>query len=273
VVVATGWETVYPAMLLPGCRARAYLVNDHEPDFFAASAERLWAERTYSLDLFPISASPWLRDLLARRYGADGAWFRLGVDDRVYRLREVTRRRDTVVFYAREATPRRAVPLGLLALEELRRRIPAVRIVAFGQAEPFATSLSYELLGVASPVQLALNYAAGTVGLCLSLTNYSLIPQEMMACGMPCVDIAGGSAEAVFGSDGPVELARPEAPALADSIESLLRDDELWRRRSDAGLEFVAGASWEVAARQVEKGLREALRRRERKLAEAPAST
>ena len=44
----------------------------------------------------------------------------------------------------------------------------------------------------------------GTVGLVMSMTNYSLIPQEMMACGLPCADLAGGSSEAVFGSDGPV---------------------------------------------------------------------
>jgi glycosyltransferase involved in cell wall biosynthesis/GT2 family glycosyltransferase len=264
VAVATGWETAYPVVLLRSCRARAYLVNDHEPEFFATSAERLWAERTYSLGMFPISASPWLRDLLARRYGADGAWFALGVDERVYRPLPVERRRDTVVFYARGFTPRRAVPLGLLALEELGRRMPGLRVVAFGQDERIATAIPYELLGVADPEQLALTYSEGTVGLCLSMTNYSLIPQEMMACGMPCVDLASGSSESVFGADGPVELAPAEPVALADALEALLRDEARWRRRSQAGLEFVREASWDVAARQVEAGLREALRRRER---------
>ena len=62
---------------------------------------------------------------------------------------------------------------------------------------------------MASPGQLAQAYSQGTVGLCLSLTNYSLIPQEMMACGMPCVDIAGGSSEATFGADGPWSWPRP----------------------------------------------------------------
>ncbi len=57
VAVATGWETVYPTVLLPNCRARAYLVHDHEPEFFATSATSLWAEATYSLDLYPISGS------------------------------------------------------------------------------------------------------------------------------------------------------------------------------------------------------------------------
>ena len=49
VVVATGWQTVYPVLELDGVRARAYLINDHEPEFFATSVESEWAERTYRL--------------------------------------------------------------------------------------------------------------------------------------------------------------------------------------------------------------------------------
>jgi glycosyltransferase involved in cell wall biosynthesis len=264
VVVATGWETVYPALLQESCHARAYLVQDHEPDFFPASARRLWAEQTYSLGLHPIAASRWLRDLLARRYGCNGTWFRLGVDHRTYAVRpEIERHPSTVIFYARAFTQRRAVPLGLLALEELRARRPDLRVVTFGHTQPLATALSYEQLGIATPGQLALNYAEATIGLCLSLTNYSLIPQEMMACGLPCVDVRGGSSEAEFGGDGPAELADPDPVALADAIEALLDDPALWRRRSEAGVEFVADADWDHAARQVEQGLREALRRRE----------
>jgi glycosyltransferase involved in cell wall biosynthesis len=263
VVLATGWDTAYAAALLPGCRARAYLIQDHEPEFFATSAESRWAASTYELGFYGIAASRWLRDLLARRYGQRGTWFRLGVDHGVYRQRPVERRGDTVIFYAREFTPRRAVPLGALALQELHRRLPDTRFALFGQAEPLRLPFDYELLGITSPEVLAWNYSEATVGLCLSLTNYSLIPQEMMACGLPCVDLAGGSTEAELGSERGVEPAEPDPLALADALEALLTDRELWRRRSEAGLGFVESASWDVAAKQVETGLREALRERE----------
>ena len=263
VVVATGWETVYPVLRLPGCHARVYLVHDHEPDFFAVSAERLWAEDTYRHGLYPISGSRWLRDLLAQRYDAHGSWYRFGVDADVYRRLPQRRDQETVVFYARAGTSRRAVPLGLLALEELVRRRPATRVVSFGQDEPLRTELGYESLGVAPPATLAAAYARATIGLCLSLTNYSLIPQEMMACGLPSVDVLGGSAETEFGRDGGVEFAAADPLALADAMGALLDDPTLWRRRSEAGLRFVADTSWAAATRQVEDGLREALRRRE----------
>jgi O-antigen biosynthesis protein len=261
VAVATGWETVYPTVLLPGCRARAYLIHDHEPEFFATSAQALWAERTYSLDLYPISAGAWLRDLIRDRYGRDGAAFRFGVDHSIYRP-HAGGARDGVLFYARDTTARRAVPLGMLALDELWRRRPSVRIGLFGSDEPIEASFPFESIGLVSPQTLAERYSGAAVGLSLSLTNYSLIPQEMMACGLPCVELAGRSAEATFGRDGPVELAEPDPVAIADAIERLLDDRGRWRQRSEAGLAYVADATWEGAARDVDAGLRAALRER-----------
>ena len=73
-----------------------------------------------------------------------------------------------------------------------------------------------------SPTQLAWLYSEATVGLCLSLTNFSLMPKEMLACGLPCVELAGISAESIFGADGPLELASLDPIALADAIERLL---------------------------------------------------
>jgi glycosyltransferase involved in cell wall biosynthesis len=266
VAVATGWDTAYQVALLPGCRARAYLINDHEPEFFGTSAESLWAARTYELGMYGISASRWLRDLLARRYGQRGGWFRLGVDHTTYHPRPVERRRDTIAFYSRIYTARRAVPLGALALEELLRRRPELRVVAFGHEpdEPLKLQFPYEQLGVVAPERLAWTYSEATVGLCLSLTNYSLLPQEMMACGLPCVDLVGGSTEAELGRDAGVEYAEADPVALADAMEALLTDAERWQRRSEAGLAMADTASWDVAARQVELGLREALREQER---------
>jgi glycosyltransferase involved in cell wall biosynthesis len=263
VAIATGWDTAYATALLPDCRARAYLIQDHEPEFFATSAESLWAARTYELGLYGIAASRWLRDLLLERYGQRGSWFRLGVDSGIYRPRPVERRRDTVIFYARQFTPRRAVPLGALALEELHRRRPNTRFVLFGQGEEMRMPFPYELLGVVSPETLAWHYSEATAGLCLSLTNYSLIPQEMMACGLPCVDLSGGSTEAELGPDAGAVLAEANPLAIADALERLLDDEAEWRRRSEAGRALVETASWDVAARQLEAGLRDALRERE----------
>ncbi len=266
VVMATGWQTVHAALRLDQCRARAYVVNDHEPEFFASSTERVLAEDTYRHDLHCIAASPWLRDLLIERYGASADAFQLGVEQEIYQPRPVERRTDTVVYYARHSTARRAVPIGLLALTELHRKRPDLRIVLFGSPDIMYAAFPYESMGVLSPMQLSWLYSEATVGLCLSLTNFSLMPKEMLACGLPCVELAGVSAESIFGEDGPLELASLDPRAIADALELLLDDPERWERRSREGVEFVASHTWEHATDEVEAGLRHALREREASL-------
>jgi glycosyltransferase involved in cell wall biosynthesis len=264
VAIATGWQTVHATLALDHCRARAYVVNDHEPEFYAASTEQVLAADTYRHDLHCIAASPWLRDLLIERYGASADAFQLGVDSDIYRPLPVQRRTDTVIYYARHATPRRAVPIGLMALAELHRRRPDVRIVLFGTDKPLHAAFPYEHMGVLSPAQLARLYSEATAGLCLSLTNFSLMPKEMLACGLPCVELAGVSAESIFGADGALDLAPLHPHRIADALERLLGDRALWERRSREGREFVASHTWEHATDEVEAGLRHALRERER---------
>lgn len=261
VVLATGWDTVYAALRLPKSGARAYLIQDHEPEFFPTSAERVWAERTYTYGLHPICASRWLAELIEREHGTPATSFDLGVEHDVYRPQpDVERRRDTVALYARTATPRRAGPMAVMALTELLRRRDDVRIVSFGWPQPIGLPFAYQHAGVLTPRDLARLYAESTVGLTLSLTNYSLVPQEMLACGLPCVDVAGFSSEVAYGGDSPVDLAEPTVPALADALERLLDDRQHWAHQSSRGLSFVSRHTWENAARRVEDGLRAALR-------------
>lgn len=259
VAVATGWQTAHPVVLLPGVRARAYLIHDHESEFYATSVESRWAEQTYNLGMHAICASPWLADIVRERYGGTTSLFDFGVDHDVYRPTGVPRRTDTVVFYGRDVTPRRAVPLALMALKELKERRPDLRVLSFGDHREIDLPVDYEHLGILSPTELAQVYNEGTVGLVLSLTNYSLIPQEMLACGMPCVDLAGISAEGIFGTDGPVALSPFDPIAMAGTIDHLMGDRDEWERRSAAGLAFVKDRTWDVAATQVEAGIREAL--------------
>lgn len=263
VAIATGWQTAHETLELDQCRTRVYVVNDHEPEFFPSSAEHALSAETYSFGMHCIAASPWLRDLLIDRYGASAQAFELGVDHDVYRPRPVKRQRDTVVYYARHSTPRRAVSIGLLALAELKRRRPETRIVLFGTDEVLDASFEYEHVSVLNPTQLSWLYSEATVGLCLSLTNFSLMPKEMLACGLPCVELAGISAESIFGEDGPLELAPLDSNRIADALERLLSDREAWEQRSRAGLEFVIDHTWDRATDEVEAGLRGALRERE----------
>ena len=110
------------------------------------------------------------------------------------------------------------------------------------------------------PGALARAYSEATVGLVLSLTNPSLIPQEMLACGLPCVDVASESMLATYGADGPATLAAPEPIALCEAIEALLDDPARRARQGADGLRWAAARTWPAAAGQVQEGLRAAVR-------------
>jgi O-antigen biosynthesis protein len=260
IVVATGWQTVYRVLMLEGCKARAYLVQDHEPDFYPESAERRWAEQTYRLGLHCVTAGRWLRDLVAQNYGATASWFSLGVDRSVYTPRAASPEDDVVLVYSRTTTPRRAVPLALLAMEEVRRRRPSVRVELFGDPRGTPRLLEATDLGVLGAEELAAAYSRATVGVVLSLTNYSLIAQEMLACGLPCVEAETPSTRVAFAPHPPLALAPLTVEGVAGEVLRLLEDDALRDQRREAGLHFVEKRSWEAAVEDFEGGLREALR-------------
>ena len=168
----------------------------------------------------------------------------------MYRPRPVARRRDTVVFYARASTPRRAVPLGLLALGIVKGRRPDLRIVLFGDSDPPRTTFPYENAGIASPAQLARLYSEATVGVCLSMTNYSLVPKEMLACGLPVVDLRGQSAASIFGprpvelaEHDPWDLARPSSACSTTSPPGQTTPSREKRSSRDAHLGHGSGRS------------------------------
>jgi glycosyltransferase involved in cell wall biosynthesis len=259
VVVATGWQTVARVRTLGGGAARAYLVQDHEPEFFGTSAHRMWAEDSYRHGFYPITAGRWLAELMRSEYRLPASHFDLGVDSALYRPQAVARRDDVVLFYARASTPRRAVPIALVALAELKRRRPDLQLWFFGHGWPPSVDYPFRKLGNVDGPELARLYAEATVGLVLSMTNYSLVAQEMMACGLPCVELDSPSIVAAFGRDGPIELTAPEPLAIAEAIERLLDDSALRAQRAHAGAGFVATKTWDAASRQVEAGLRAAL--------------
>jgi glycosyltransferase involved in cell wall biosynthesis len=126
---------------------------------------------------------------------------------------------------------------------------------------------------VLEPAGLARLYGRATAGQVISDNNYSLVPQEMMACGLPVVDVRGASAESVFGREpGVIEMADPDPLALAAGLAALLDDPARRERQAAAARAFVAGMTWTATADQIEQATRGWLRRRwEEHLRDAPS--
>jgi glycosyltransferase involved in cell wall biosynthesis len=256
-IFATSWETAYRSFRDASDARRFYFVQDFEPLFFPTSSESVLAENTYRFGFYGITAGRWLETKLARDYGMRTSSFDFGSDRSAYHLLEgVTR--DSVFFYARPETPRRGFELGVLALELFAHEHPGVPIITAGQSLrrlrlPFAV----EDRGNVQVADLGALYNRCAAALVLSLSNLSLLPLELLACGTVPVVNTGENNELV--SANPFIAYTPPAPAaLADRLGEVMARSDRDGYASRAA-ESVALSSWGASGEQflaaVERGM------------------
>lgn len=257
--VATSWDTAYAVRAFDGAAHKIYFVQDFEPFFYPLGSEYVLAENTYRFGFFAITAGDWLADKVAREYGMAAHAISFGVDLEHYR--RIPRREPDVrqvFFYARPPTPRRAFELGLLVLHEVWRRLPDTRFVLAGwDTSNYRVPFPHLACGTVTVPELADLYNQCDVALVLSLTNLSLLPLELMACGCAVVSNRGPNVEWLLDDEIAV-LTDATVPAMASALCELLTDDDRRRALTAHAQEVACGRSWEAAARQFEEGLRKA---------------
>ncbi|MEY4769090.1 MAG: hypothetical protein RL637_1729 [Pseudomonadota bacterium] len=256
-VIATGWNTVWGALSGHKIKRCFYLVQDYEPAFYPAGARSLIAEETYRQDLDCICASPWLAQLMTNQYQRWAEFFYLSYDRQDYYPPTETishSQRLEIAAYYRPFTDRRAVELLIMGLEQLAHRGVSFRVHFFGNHKPiqFEAPFEYVAHGVLSAEKLGELYRHCRVGISFSVTNYSLIPQEMMACGLPVVELNTDCCRAVFPTEV-ISLANLHPQSIADKIWHLYSDTEFAEKQIQAAYQWIAQFSWESAARVVEK--------------------
>lgn len=269
-VIATGWQTVESVCEAKGFKERFYFVQDYEPFFYPRGTDAVLAEATYSRGLACICASPWLNQLMAERFRAWSRPLWLAYDQRIYHCNsdqlqtrcEKQKSSDHVfhlAVYARRFTERRCVELAFASLERLVQHRPNVVVHLFGDPRP-PESLDLPAIhhGVLNADQLANLYSFCDLGITLSATNYSLLPQEMMASGLPVVDLAVESTEAIYPSEV-ITLVQPSPEGLAHTIDGLLNAPERMLQQTMAALDWVRQFSWDGAGQTFEHALVERL--------------
>ena len=260
VAIATSWHTAYAVGGITRVALKVYMVQDMEHLFHPAGSEAVLAEESYRFGYPAVTAGEWLRRELAERYGARARSFDLACDRSLYSAAGGTRA-DRVVCYVRPNTPRRAFELAVLALRDFQRRSPATEVVVFGAERlPTLGGVRATNLGLLSPGELNEVYNGAVAGLVISTTNYSLVPLEMMASGLPVVDLATPNNFAVYG-DAPefISLAAPRPDAMGAALHALASDPERRRRQVAAGHAYVSALSWEDSCNRIEEIIREYL--------------
>lgn len=255
--VATSWDTAYSVRAFTGAAHRIYFVQDFEPFFYPLGSDYVLAENTYRFGFFGITAGDWLATKLAREYGMHTHAIGFGVDLEHYR--RIPRREPDVrqvFFYARPPTPRRAFELGLLVLDEVWRRLPDTRFVLAGwDTSNYEVPFPHLSCGTVTVPELADLYNQCDVSLVLSLTNLSLLPLELMACGCAVVSNRGENVQWLLNDDIAV-LTEASVPALASALCELLTNDERRRALAAHAQEVACARTWESVGGQFEQGLR-----------------
>jgi glycosyltransferase involved in cell wall biosynthesis len=243
--VATGWQTAYPVKAFRGTLHRCYFVQDYEPWFYSPSSVSVFAEDTYRFGFYGITAGDWLQQKLHREYGMTTRSFSFSYDRDVYK--QGRKRDDTprIFYYARPPTARRAFELGVLVLDEFARRHPEAGIILAGwDLSEYHLRFPCLKAGLISVAELADVYTQCDAGLVVSLSNLSLLPLEMMACGCVVVSNRGPNVEWLLNNDIAL-LAEPQLDALVAGLEKAVYDEAYRKGIAANALQKAEATNWD----------------------------
>lgn len=258
VMMATHWSTVALAEAVKDSIGEImYFVQDFEPAFYPIGSEYLMAENTYRKKLYAICSGPWCEHLLKRDYEMEADHFRFPVDNEIYYPRPHLKKENRILFFAKPDMPRRCFLIGISALREVHRLRPDIEVMFFGSEAARSHPLDFPVTfsGVLPTIHdLADRYATSMVGMVFSTTNPSLVPYEMMACGLPVVDLGRPGNEVNYDSrDDLALLADPEPTIMARQIIAMIDKPGELEARAERGLAFAQSFPTEdEMARRVE---------------------
>jgi glycosyltransferase involved in cell wall biosynthesis len=249
IVFATGWETAYPVFNARTDGAKFYFVQDLEPLFYPVGSISMLAENTYKFGFHGITAGGWLKHKLETDYGMVCDSYDFGADASLYKFRNHQPRKE-VFFYARPVTERRAFEVGILALELFHRARPDYTINLAGWDVsswdvPFP-HVNHKSLKLRDLPDLYDKCAAAIV---LSLTNLSLLPLELLACGVIPV-VNDGDNNRMVSNNPYIHYVPPTPQSLADELVRLVEREDL-PQYAAAAAESVTGDDWADAGAKV----------------------
>ena len=261
-IIATDRFTTYPVRSMSNFRRRFYFIQDREEAFYPVGAEYYITLMTYSFGFDALCASKWIKRSLEVDHKCWAMSWDLAVDNYIYNsdkryLTDTKNRILRIACYSRYVTPRRCVELALLAFDILHMQNYKFHVDFFGWSDPgLNISYSHNWLGILSGIELANLYRSSDIGLVFSGTNYSLIPKEMMACGLPVVELNSPSIRMEF-PDETIFTVDPDPLAIANKLAELISNPNHLNKVGKLGHEFAMKFRWEDSIKKVEQSIYE----------------
>lgn len=239
---ATIWYSAKVVRDIPVAAAKLYFIQDFEACFNPMGDGYLLACNSYCYGLKPITIGRWLTHKMKTEYAANSQYFDFCSDHSVYHPMKEINKEKAVCFIYQPNKPRRCSVIGIEALGIVKYMRPEVKIYLYGSKQKGNVWFEHTNYGIISIEKCNELYNQCSVGLCISSSNPSRIPFEMMSAGLPVVDIYMEN-NLYDMPDQAIRLAHDTPESIAEAIISILDDPEEQERMSKAGIEYMQDKS------------------------------
>lgn len=257
IVIATWWETAEWVYALSTCKGeKVYFIQHHEVFDFVPEAR---CRATYRLPLRKVVIAQWLANLMRDEYGdEDVSLVSNSVDHRQFFAPSRSKQaRPTLGFLYHNASFK-GVDIVLAAVELLRNKYPALRVLCFGSHAPDdPAELANFIEFIEAPAQDKIRdiYAQCDVWVTASRSEgFNLPAMEAMACRTPVVATkTGWPEEAISNGVNGFLIDVDDVAGLVAGVSRILElHDVAWSEMSDAAFLTVADSTWTKSCAQFE---------------------
>lgn len=239
IIFATAWFT---AKVVRDCNSKAvkaYFIQDFEALFNPMGDGYILACNSYGYGLKPVTIGRWLSHKMQTEYRTPSRYFDFCADRRIYRPLPEAKKEHAICFVYQPDKPRRCSVLGIEALGIVKFLRPDVKIYLYGSNIKGNVWFEHENLGIIPLEKCNALYNKCEVGLCISSSNPSRIPFEMMAAGLPVVDLYMENNFYDMPNEG-VRLAHTTPESIAQALIEILDHKETAAEMSEAGKRYMA---------------------------------
>ena len=262
IIFATAWFT---AKVVRDCNSKAvkaYFIQDFEALFNPMGDGYILACNSYGYGLKPVTIGRWLSHKMQTEYRTPSRYFDFCADRRIYRPLPDTKKEHAICFVYQPDKPRRCSVLGIEALGIVKFLRPDVKIYLYGSNIKGNVWFEHENLGIIPLEKCNALYNQCEVGLCISSSNPSRIPFEMMAAGLPVVDLYMENNFYDMPNEG-VRLAHTTPESIAQALIEILDHPEKAAEMSEAGKRYMADKDLEHGFEQFYAAVSDMAARRE----------
>lgn len=239
VVVATFWPTAYAAYAAP-IPCKIYFCQDFEPFFYSIGDYHFEAERSYRLGLQPVCLGRWLAGKVSTSGSKKAFSYDFGADSNVY-FPIVCEKEYAICAIFQPEKPRRLSKFLTDIIRSLNRLNPGLTVYVYGSegTDDMLEGLDVCNLGLLTPAECNALYGLCLAGISLSCTNPSRIPFEMMAAGLPVIelDLENNRDDIPVSA---VKFAPYDPEAFAEAVINIVDSESLRDEMSQAGVSFMA---------------------------------